>query len=68
MKEMILQYLMDFGSITTWDAIREFGCTRLSHYIWALKRDGHKFKYEIITTTNRYGNPTHFKKYILDKE
>lgn len=29
---------------------------------------GYKFKDEWVSTTNRYGEATSFKKYILDKE
>ena len=64
MEDRILQYLEENGSITTWEAIREFGCTRLSHYIWVLR------KYNLITdewetSTNRYGEKVRYKKYVL---
>ena len=68
MKERILQYLRDNGSITTWEAIKEFGCTRLSHYIYLLRNEGHKIEGDIISTKNRYGEPTHYKKYELIEE
>ena len=32
-KEMILKHLQDYGTITTWEAIKEYGCTRLSDRI-----------------------------------
>ena len=38
MKECILRHLRDYGTITSWEAIQEYGCTRLSHYIYLLKR------------------------------
>ena len=64
MEERILSYLKENGSITTWEAIKEFGCTRLSHYIWLLRKT-----YYIPDlweeTTNRYGDKVKYKKYIL---
>lgn len=64
MKERIFNYLKENGSITTWEAIKEFGCTRLSHYIWLLRKE-----YVIVdereTTKNRYGDKVSYKKYSL---
>ena len=64
MEDRILHYLLENETITTWEAIKEFGCTRLSHYIWVLRKD------YLITdiwehTTNRYGDKVKYKKYIL---
>ena len=39
MKERVLQYILDFGSVSTWDAIKDLGCTRLSAYIYMLKKE-----------------------------
>lgn len=65
MKDRILRHLKDYGSITSWTAIMEYGCTRLSQYIYLLKKDGYKFEEETIKANNRYGEATHYKKYIL---
>lgn len=65
MKERILRHLMDFGSITSWEAIMEYGCTRLSQYIYLLKKDGYHFKCETIKSKNKYQEPNHYKRYIL---
>ena len=42
MKNIILGHLLKYGSITAWEAIRKYNCTRLSHYILLLRKDGHK--------------------------
>lgn len=55
LKERVLRYLQDFGSITSWEAIQNFGATRLSAIIFLLKKDGYKFDEEWITKINRYG-------------
>lgn len=64
MRERILKYIRDFGSITTLEAVYELGCTRLSEYIRQLR-----LEYDIqdtwINGINRYGEKTQYKKYWL---
>lgn len=62
-KERILKHLQDFGSITSWEAIKEYGCTRLSAYIYLLRKDGYIIENENVTTKNRYGDAVTFAKY-----
>lgn len=64
MKERILNYIITFGSITTFEAFTELGCTRLSEYIRQLRLD-HEIKDIWIQTTNRYGEKVQYKKYWL---
>ena len=67
--EMILEYLNEFGSITTYESYAELFITRLSARIWDLKHKyGCEFDEEWITKKNRYGKTCSFKKYILKKE
>lgn len=42
MKNLILNHLQTYGSITSMEAIKKYNCTRLSHYILLLRKDGHK--------------------------
>lgn len=65
MYERILRHLKDYGSITSLDAIREYGCTRLSHYIWLMRNNGYEIESEYLKGTNRYGERTHYVKYKL---
>ena len=65
MKERILRHLIDFGTITSWEAIQEYGCTRLSHYIYLLKKDGHTITGTDEPFVNRYGEKSHFTRYRL---
>ena len=67
MKEKVLQYIQDFGSITTYQAFTDLGCTRLSEYIRQL-RQTHQIDDEWIETTNRYGEKVRFKKFFLADE
>ena len=63
-KEMILKHLEDYGSITTWEAIKEYGCTRLSDRIFVLRKI-YNITDEWEYGTNRYGKSCRWKKYIL---
>lgn len=64
-EDRILQYLRENGSITSWQAIKEFGISRLSARIFNLRKIGYTIENEIICSKNRYGDPVHFVKYIL---
>lgn len=47
-KEQVLQHLKKNGTITSWDAIMEYGITRLSGVVYKLKKDGHKITTKTI--------------------
>lgn len=66
MRERILNYIRDFGYITTFEAFTELGCTRLSEYIRQLRME-YDIKDEWISSTNRYGEKVQFKKYWLEE-
>lgn len=63
----ILDYIVEFGSITQIDALRDLGVMRLASRVSDLKRRG----YPIISTTetvkNRYGEKCRIKRYSLAK-
>ena len=65
-KELILQYIADFGSITSYQAYADLGVTQLGTRIKELKELGFAFKTEPQKGKNRYGKPTHYVKYYLD--
>lgn len=66
-KDRVLDYMNEFHSITTWQAFKDLGITRLSEYIRQLR-----LEYEIadkwIQRKNRYGEKVHFKKYWIVKK
>lgn len=66
MKERILRLLKEQGSITTWEAFTELGCTRLSEYIRQLRTE-YNIKDEWITTKNRYNEKVQYKRYWIDE-
>lgn len=65
----ILKHLEENGSITSWEAIKEYGATRLSAIIYNLRN---VYDLNIITETvsfiDRYGTPSDYAKYILVKD
>lgn len=65
MKQRILDHLLKYGTITSWEAIKEYGCTRLSQYIYLLRNEGYLVIDFWEKSTNRFGEPVHFKKYVL---
>lgn len=65
MKGRILRHLEKYGSITSWEAIKEYGRTRLSQYIYLLRNEGYLVIDSWEKATNRFGEPVHFKKYVL---
>lgn len=68
--EMVLKYLEENGSITTYECYSQLCVTRLSARIFDLKKKyGLEFEEQWVTKKNRYGKTCSFKKYILkDKE
>ena len=66
--EMILKYIEEVGSITTFESYRELGVTRLPSRIHDLKNKGYTFKKEWVSKKNRYGKKTSFLKYTLAGE
>ena len=61
----LLDYLKKFGSITSLDAIRDLGNTRLSATIYTLRSDGHNIESEDMQVNNRWGGTTTVSKYKL---
>lgn len=62
-RDDIIRHLMTEGSITAWEAIKEYGSTRLSAIIYELRKKGWRIESEMVTTKNRYGNPVTFVSY-----
>lgn len=64
MEQRVLDYIQEFGSITTRQAFIDLGCTRLSEYIRRLRMN-YQIDDEIETGINRYGEKVHWKKYYI---
>ena len=66
--DRVLGYMADFGSISSLEAFKELGVTRLSAVIFNLARDGYQIDRRTEHAVNRYGNPVHFTRYSLRKD
>lgn len=65
MYEIILKHLQEKGSITSYEAIQKYGCTRLSQYIYLLRKNGYVIRSVNHTTKNRYGQKVTYSQYVL---
>lgn len=63
--DRVLQHMKDFGSISSIEAITEYGILRLASRIKDLKAHGHDIVSETKTGKNRYGETTHYSVYRL---
>ena len=52
----LLEYLKTYGSITSLEAIRDLGNTRLSATIYVLKEEGHNIQTENAQVATRWTN------------
>lgn len=64
-KDRIINYIRQFGSITSWEAYQDLGVMQLGARIDQLQKDGYVFKTEWETKKNRYGENVSFKRYYL---
>ena len=66
--ERIIRHLRDYGSITSLEAINEYGILRLASRISNLREQGYAISSEMGTGKNRYGEVTHFAVYRLEEK
>ena len=64
-EKAVFKHLQQFGSITSWEAIQEYGATRLSALILILRRKGYNIETQMMFSKDRFGNYCKFAKYIL---
>lgn len=64
-KQRIINYIREFGSISSWEAYSDLGITQLGARIDQLKKEGYEFKSEWVSNTNRFGEKTEYKRYYL---
>ena len=66
-KDLILDYINRFGSITPMQAFADLGITKLATRISEMKsEDGLCFRTEFVTSKNRYGKSVKFAKYSME--
>ena len=66
-KEIVLKHLKQYGSITSWEAIKEYGITRLGAVIFELRKE-HNIESKTVKGTDRYNRKISWAKYELKKK
>ena len=65
-QERVLQYMNDFGSITSLDAFKDLGVTRLSAVIHTLRhKKGYTINAVMESCRNRYNEPVSYARYSM---
>lgn len=64
-KPRIIEYMKNRGGITSQDAFRDLGITRLSARIQELRENGYNISTIMVDDTNRYGEPVRYGVYVL---
>lgn len=66
--ERILRHLEEVGSLTSAEAMREYGIYRLASRISDLKKRGVPIRKETAKCKNRFGETVYFARYSLADE
>ena len=66
--ERILRHIKDYGSITSWEAMQEYGIMRLASRICDIRRMGIPIRSERVSAKNRYGEKISYAKYSMEVE
>lgn len=64
-RQRIINYIREFGSITSYDAYKDLGITQLATRIKELKEQGYEFTTKWESRENRYKEKTDYKRYYL---
>lgn len=66
--EMILRHMEDCGSITSLEAVEQYGIMRLASRITDLKKAGYQIRREMVSRKNRYGDTVTFARYSMGEK
>lgn len=67
-EQRVVEYINEFGSITSLEAFRDLGVTRLSAKIYNLRKRGYIVVNHDEKCKNRYGDVVHYVRYSLKSE
>jgi hypothetical protein len=65
--QRLLDHFNEFGSITTLEAVQEYGILRLASRVHEMRCNGFVIKSEFEHGTNRFGDAVKWKRYRLVK-
>jgi len=63
--DKVLRHLRDYKTLTSKEAMEEYGIYQLVSRISDLKKAGHNITSRTVTAKNRYQEDTHFSEYSL---
>ena len=66
--KQVLEHLQNYGTITSWQAIQQYGATRLASIICNLRKRGYDIDTITIMDKDRNGNVCQYAKYVLNRE
>ena len=64
-KERILRHLNDYQTITSAEAMNEYGIMRLASRIDELRKAGYPIQTEMVKGRNRYDEETRYARYRM---
>ena len=67
-RERVTKYINEFGSISSLEAFRDLGVTRLADVVFKMKKDGIVFNTQTEKSINRYGDPVYFARYSFAEQ
>lgn len=62
--QLVKEHLIKNGSITSWEAIQNYGATRLASIIFNLRKNGMDIRTIMREETDRYGNTCQYANYV----
>ena len=62
--QAVLDHMKRNGSITSMEAIENYGATRLSSIIFNLRKKGHDIDTETEGMKDRYGHAANYARYV----
>lgn len=65
---VVLAHLQEYGSITSMEAIMEYGITRLAVWISRLKVRGYRITSVTEQGVNRFGRKVRYSRYCLETD
>ena len=63
--EQVIRHMEESGSITSLEAMQEYGIMRLASRITDLKKAGIPIKREMVSQKNRHGDTVTFARYSI---
>lgn len=65
--ERVIRHLREYGSISSLEAMQEYGIMRLASRISDLRKTGIPIRREMVKGKNRYGEVTSYARYRVSE-